>query len=60
MSPFYAPGSEDDKAVEDRPHFRSPEEVARHQAENLRQAIGDELWEWLKEITEGRNERTRT
>ena len=50
MSPFYPPGSENDETLEDRPHFSGPDEVARHQAENLRQAIGDELWEWLCEM----------
>jgi len=31
-----------------KPVFSSPDELARHQAENLRRAIGDELWEWLE------------
>jgi len=54
MSPFYPPGSENDETLEDRPHFRSPEEMAQHQAENLRRALGDELWRWLEEMTERR------
>ena len=52
MSPFYPPGSENDETLEDRPHFSGPDEVAQHQAENLRQAIGDELWEWLEYLEE--------
>jgi len=52
MSPFYAPGSRDDEAVEDRSHFESPEEIARHQAENLRRALGEELYQWLEEQSE--------
>ena len=31
-----------------KPTFSSPDELAQHQAKNLRLAIGDELWEWLE------------
>lgn len=51
MSPFYPPGSENDETVEDQPHFSGPDEVAQHQAENLRRALGEELWRWLEEMT---------
>jgi len=52
MSPFYPPGSENDETLEDRPHFSGPDEVAQHQAENLRRALGEELWRWLEEMKE--------
>jgi len=47
MSPFYPPELSENHA-KDHPHFDGPDEVAQHQAENFRQTIGDELWEWLE------------
>ena len=35
---------------EGRPHFASAEDLARHQAENLRAALGEEVWNCLEEI----------
>ena len=47
MSPYYPPGSEESCYKEDKPHFTSAEELSAHQAENLRAAIGDDLFYWL-------------
>ena len=51
MSPFYPPGRECE-GPDDSPHFTDPEEIARHQAENLRRALGEELYGWLEEQSE--------
>ena len=52
MSPFYPPGTECEGPDDDRPHFTDPKEIARHQAENLRRALGEELYGWLEEQSE--------
>lgn len=52
MSPFYPPGRECEGPDDDRPHFTDPKEIARHQAENLRRALGEELYGWLEEQSE--------
>ena len=54
MSPYHPPGTEGLEA-EPGPHFSGPDEVAAHQAENMRKALGNELWEWLEEITVDRS-----
>ncbi|MBW1730031.1 MAG: hypothetical protein JRH08_00870 [Deltaproteobacteria bacterium] len=51
MSPYYDYAlSTEGLEPEPGPHFSGADEVAAHQAENLRRAIGDELWEWLCEM----------
>jgi len=56
VSPFYPPGTQPE-GTDDSPYFKSLEELAHHQEENLRLALGDELYEWMEECGEKGNKK---